>query len=51
MCLSFKLTASGQVVDEREWTRMNLEWERKRKEAEEEEMRRKKQEKEDRNHR
>ena len=51
MCFQSQLTASGQVVDEKEWRRMNLERERKRKEAEEEEQRRKKQDKEDRNHR
>ena len=45
------MSSDGKVVDEKEWRRMNLEWERKRREADEEDQRRRNQDKEERNHR
>ena len=45
------MTKSGQAVDEKEWRRMNLEWERRRRDAREEEQKRRSREEEERKHR
>ena len=45
------MTSSGQAVNEKEWRRMNLEWERRRRDAREEEQKRRSRETEERKHR
>ena len=45
------MTSSGQAVNEKEWRRMNLEWERRRRDAREEEQKRRSREEEERKHR
>lgn len=47
----FKMTPGGNAVTEREWRNMNLEWERRRRDAKEEEQRRRAREQEERRHR
>ena len=45
------MTSSGQAVNEKEWRRMNLEWERRRRDAREDEQKRRSREEEERKHR
>ena len=51
LTVTVQMTPSGQAVNEKEWRRMNLEWERRRRDAKEEEEKRKCREAEDRKHR
>ena len=45
------MTSGGNVVTEKEWRRMNLEWERRRRDAREEDQKRRSREEEERKHR
>ena len=46
-----QMTTGGAAVSEKEWRRMNLEWERRRRDALEEEQKRRRREQEERKHR
>ena len=45
------MTSGGNAVTEKEWRRMNLEWERRRRDAREEDQKRRSREEEERKHR